>query len=243
MPDFRTQLYARYVSDFKGSDPRDALEGVRSYFAWCDARYLPLLEDIPRDEPVLEIGCGPGLMLEYLRTQGFSDAAGIDVSEEQVNIAKAQGLDARVADVFECLKSAKGGYAAILAIDFVEHFSKDELMRLVPEIQSALRPGGHLIVQTPNGEGLFPHGIVYGDLTHLTIFTPNSLTQLLRLWGFEGFRFVETAPVAKNLKGRIRTLAWAAVRQCANAVRIAETGAAQDIWTANMICRCVKSSS
>lgn len=242
MPDFRTHLYERYVSTFKGSDPREAPDGVKSFFAWCDKRYLPLLEDIPRDEPVLEIGCGPGLMLEYLRSHGFRSLEGIDLSEEQIEIAKAHGLDARTADVFEFLESAKERYAAILAIDFVEHFSKEELMRLVPNIQGALRPGGHLILQTPNGGGLLPHSVVYGDLTHLTIFTPNSLTQLLRLWGFDEFRFSETGPVAKNVKGRLRSLAWAAARQCANAIRIAETGAGQDIWTANMICRCVKSS-
>ncbi len=240
LSDFRAELYERYVSAFKGSDAEPSSADLASYFNWCQYKYLPLFDGLPKDTPILELGCGPGDMLEYLRQCGFSAAEGIDLSEEQVQIAKDRGLNARVADVFECLESVPQRYRVILAVDFVEHFSKDELMRLVPAIRTALEPGGTLIVQTPNGEGLFSNQVVYGDLTHLTIFTPESLKQLFRLWGFDAFHFVETGPAPANWKGKLRVLAWNLITRCANLVRKIESGKTQSIWTENMICRCTK---
>ena len=179
-------------------------------------------------------------MLAFLGEAGFSEVVGIDLSEEQVEIAVRRGLDATVADVFESLAAARGRFNVIMAIDFMEHFSKDELVRLVPALYDALEPNGYLILQTPNGQGLFPHQVAYGDLTHLTIFTPSSLQQLLRLFGFGDFQFGETGPVAANWKGRLRGVAWGFVKAALNAVRMVEAGKSQAIWTENMICRCQK---
>lgn len=237
MSNFRSELYRRYVSTFKGQAPRRVEEDLSGFFAWCDHKYAPLVEALPRDGAVLELGCGPGHMMTWLRRLGFTRIEGIDISAEQVDIALAAGLDASVADVFDVLEGGKR-WRAILALDFFEHFSKDELMRMMPAIRDALEPGGVLILQTPNGAGLFPHQIVYGDLTHMTIFTPESMRQLLTLSGFEDARFSETGPAPKDLKGRLRLLAWRGIRGTANLVRAIETGKTQQIWTENLICRC-----
>jgi 2-polyprenyl-3-methyl-5-hydroxy-6-metoxy-1,4-benzoquinol methylase len=241
--DFRTELYERYVSTFKGSDAPTSSADRSAYFGWCHYKYLPLIEGLPRDGPILELGCGPGDMLEFLGRSGFSSVEGIDLSEEQVQIAKERGLNARVGDVSEFLESTPQRYRVILAVDFMEHFTKDELMRLVPMIRGALEPGGYLILQTPNGQGLFSNQVVYGDLTHLTIFTPESLKQLFRLSGFDEFLFVETGPTPRNLRGKLRALAWRTITWCANLVRKIESGKTQTIWTENMICRCTKTVS
>ena len=48
-----------------------------------------------------------------------------------------------------------------------------------------------MLVQTANGAGLFPAQVIYGDLTHMTIFTPHSLAQLLRASGFVDLAFTD----------------------------------------------------
>jgi hypothetical protein len=93
------------------------------------------------------------------------------------------------------------------------------------------------VLQTPNGAALFGGQIIYGDLTHMTIFNPNSLSQLLRRTGFADVTFRETAPVAKNAIGLVRLVIWSVARSVANLVRAAETGAGQAIWTQNQLCR------
>ncbi|MGQ0671032.1 MAG: class I SAM-dependent methyltransferase, partial [Actinomycetota bacterium] len=145
MPDlsFRDELYGRYVSTFKASD-YSKLDGkaLRSYFAWCDYKYLPLLERCDRRVPVLELGCGGGLTMDYLKRVGFTSVEGIDISQEQIEVARARGLDVTAADVFEYVDPRQETYGAIVALDFIEHFTKDEVLRLLTSVYRALKDGG-----------------------------------------------------------------------------------------------------
>jgi SAM-dependent methyltransferase len=234
--DFRAPLYRRYVSTFKSApDLR-----VEPPIVWWDHKYLPLLADLERDAPILEIGCGSGGLLGYLRRRGFSHALGIDISEEQVALARRGGAQAELADALAFLDDHPGGFDAILAVDVLEHLRRDELIRLAGLLASALRPGGRLIVQTANGAGLFPRQVIYGDLTHLTIFTPESLGQLLRGAGFQDLTFYETGPIPIRIRGKVDTFLWAAIKRVANTVRSIEAGKKQAIWTENFICRAFK---
>jgi len=124
----------------------------------------------------------------------------------------------------------------IIALDFIEHFSKDELLILAKLFFDSLRKGGRLILQTVNGEGLFPNQYIYGDLTHLTIFTTSSMQQLLRLVGFDNFQFTEV-----DLVRRARSkLLWKFVKFVTNTILRIESGRSQTLWTESMICCCEK---
>jgi SAM-dependent methyltransferase len=236
--DFRAALYGRYVSTFRG----ESALGGDAAFAWWDHKYLPLLDDLERSAPVLDIGCGAGELLAYLERRGFSHARGIDISAEQIALARERGVNAEIADAFEFLEQNQNQnqFAAILAVDVLEHFARDELVRLAPLLHAALAPGGRVVVQTANGAGLFPRQVIYGDLTHMTIFTPESLAQLLRPVGFGEFGFYETGPIPIRVRGKIDVALWAGLKAVANAVRSVEAGKRQAIWTENFICRCFK---
>jgi SAM-dependent methyltransferase len=239
--EFRSELYRQYVSGFKGLDgPTDA-QSFQSYLAWCRFKYGPLLAEVSREAPVLEVGCGPGHLLLYLLEEGFTRARGIDVSTEQVQIALERGLDAEVADVFDFLRRAPK-CQVVLAIDFIEHFYRDELLELLRLIYGVLVNDGRLIIQTPNGEGLFSRQVIYADLTHLTILSPSSLRQALHGVGFRDIRFEETGPVPKDVNGKGRLILWKVVKLVANLIRTIETGKTQSIWTENLICVARKGS-
>ena len=184
-----------------------------------------------------EIGCGAGYFIDFLSGQGFQDVAGLDISAEQIELARARGVNATQADVFEVLPDRAGTYAAIIAIDFLEHFSRAELARLAPLIRRALAPGGRFITQTPNGQALHGGAVIHGDLTHLTIFTPRSLDQLLRTHGFVDILSMETALPGSRLGWPIRRALWSVVRQVANSVKRIEGVRSERIWTQNFICR------
>ncbi len=235
MSDLRSELYEKYVSTFKGEQTSF---NQRSYWRWCDFRLKPWIFDLQPDASVLEIGCGPGYMLGYLSSLGYRNVQGIDVSAEQVELATTAGYNAQVLDVFVALDGALGKYDLILAFDFLEHFTREELGRLVCSLSRALKPGGRFIAQTPNGEGFHSTQIIYGDLTHCTILTPGAFRQLFRLGGFQQFEFKETGPVPKNVVGLIRTVLWRITRILLNLVRRIETGKVQAIWTENMLCQC-----
>ena len=234
--DFRGRLYERYVSTFKAEHSA----GADGSAAWWDHKFLPLLDDLDRSAPILDVGCGGGGLLVYLGRRGFSHATGIDISAEQVAIAQQRGVAATVADAFEFLAQHADHFQAIVAVDVLEHFTRDELFHLAPLLSAALRPGGRLLVQTANGAGLFPGQVIYGGLTHMTIFTPQTLAQLLRPHGFDAFTFSETGPIPLRLRGRLDVAMWGAIKAAVNLVRYVETGKRQAIWTENFICRAFK---
>lgn len=90
MDEVRREAYARYVSSFKKERavPTPAQRAAR--LAWMRAKYLALLEGLVPDAPILEIGCGAGDLLDFLASCGFRKVHGIDLSQEQVDLARAQ---------------------------------------------------------------------------------------------------------------------------------------------------------
>jgi cyclopropane fatty-acyl-phospholipid synthase-like methyltransferase len=234
--DFRKTLYRSYVSTFKTF----RAEHTESSDEWWDHKYLPLLADLPRDAPILEIGCGDGALLAYLGRRGFSHGRGIDISAEQVTLAARRKVNAVQDDALTYLHDHAGEYRAVVAVDVLEHFTRDENLALATGIFESITLGGRLLIQTANGAGLFPGQVIHGDLTHQTIFTPESLAQLLRSVGFGDLSFYETGPVPLRARGKLDVALWTAIKALANTVRHIETGKRQAIWTENFICRAFK---
>jgi 2-polyprenyl-3-methyl-5-hydroxy-6-metoxy-1,4-benzoquinol methylase len=232
--DFRAKLYESYVSSFKESNRTDSPQDVAEFQKWADHRYLPHL-DVSRSASILEIGCGHGRMLRYLKANGFEEVIGIDVSKEQIDIAKTSGLRAEQADIFEYLHNHPVAFDVIIAIDVVEHFTKSELLEMLPMVHAALKPSGVVLIQTVNGEGLFSGQIMHGDLTHMTILNESSLTQLLKYSGFLEPRFSEAAPIASGFVGSLRADLWTVLKWLLNGLRQIENGKTQRLWTENMI--------
>ena len=234
MADFRGDVYAKYVSSFKGGAATRDERALRYYLRWCEIKYGPFLKALPPGGRVLDLGCGSGDVMRLLVRRGF-DAEGIDISEEQISLAVAAGLNAQTADAFEFLASRQQTYDGIVAVDFIEHFAKEELLRLLAAIRAALKPGGWLLIQTPNGQGLFANTVVYGDLSHLTILTPRSLRQALALGGFENVDVYEAGPAPLGVGGTLRSAVWPVLRGAGRLVRAVETSRVTSVLTENMI--------
>jgi len=232
--DFRGTLYERYVSTFKAASSAEAS------VHWWDHKYLPLLGDVDRGAPVLEVGCGDGRLLEYLARRGFTSTTGVDISPEQAFLAQRRGVHAECNDALTYLTDHVSEFGAVIAVDVLEHLTRDELVPLARKLHGALQPHGRLLVQTANGAGLFPGQVIYGDLTHQTVFTPESLSQLLTHAGFVNLTFYETGPIPIRLRGRLNVLLWSGIKRLANAARYVETGKRQAIWTENFICQAIK---
>jgi ubiquinone/menaquinone biosynthesis C-methylase UbiE len=103
---------------------------------------------------LLEVGCGPGIMLPDLLALGF-DVRAIDVSAEMIRRAEqrmtghplARRCRLAVGDV-ERLEFGEGAFDAVLAMGVLEYLPAcDGALR---EMVRVLRPGGHLVLTVPN---------------------------------------------------------------------------------------------
>jgi SAM-dependent methyltransferase len=237
---FRTEFYKKYNSTFKVHITDFDKKSIEEAWKWYDFKYLPLLKKFPASSAILELGCGRGYMLEYLMKHGYNNLKGVDISEEQIKLASAKGFDVTVSDALGYLRNSEDKFKIIIALDFVEHFYKEELIPLFKKIYDNLDQGGIFIFHTPNGQSIISPKLIYGDLTHLTIFTPNSALQLLKLIGFDSITFFETGPAPKNFIGIVRLILWKMLKLVFNFLRLVESGTKEKILTQNFICVAVK---
>jgi len=136
-----------------------ALESeVRGTRAEAQARskvYLPL---IPREGPVLDLGCGRGEWLELLRQEGIA-ARGAERNRLLVAECRERRLEVEQAEALESLaRTPDRSLGAVTVLRLVEHFPLPHLVRLLDEVARVLRPGGTAIFETPNPENLLVAG-------------------------------------------------------------------------------------
>ncbi|MFN8530132.1 MAG: class I SAM-dependent methyltransferase [Anaerolineae bacterium] len=94
---------------------------------------------------VLDLGCGNGMISEYLADRTGAEVTGLDYSLEAIAQARTRAQSDRLR--FECgdinaLKLPPAAYDAIVLIDSI-YFSSN-YARTIRELGAALRPGGRL---------------------------------------------------------------------------------------------------
>ena len=221
--DYRQRIYARYASVFKaGSDSIDeaAIDRWGAAYDTYLAGWLPE----SRDAAIADLACGPGWLLRFFVRRGYRDVGGIDVSPEQVALARRHSPEVAAGDLLEFLRAHRDRFDLLTGFDIIEHLRKDEVLDFLEACHGALRPGGRLVLQTPNGESPFGGAVRYGDFTHETCFTPPLLGQLLALTGFAAAELRETRPVVRGAASLVRAALWSALRQALRLWNLAETG-------------------
>jgi len=103
---------------------------------------------------LLEVGCGPALMMPELVVMGF-EAHGIDVSGEMIRRARQRmaghPLEKRCSfsvDDVERMHIAEGSYDAVLCMGVLEYLPR--YSRALAEISRVLKPGGIAVLALPN---------------------------------------------------------------------------------------------
>ena len=145
------------------------------------AQYIHFL---PKFGPILDIGCGSGLMLEVLYDHGLN-AHGIDLDPEKVTACTRKRLDALEADALKFLKTTSNEYAGIVCSHIVEHLWPDEVIKLFELSFQRSQPNGVLIVLTPNPSNL--HVITKSfwlDASHKRPYPNELLEKMLISTGF-----------------------------------------------------------
>lgn len=176
--------YARYYQRWNDADPETETRRL-DYFQ----RLLGTMRPEDLSQPVLDVGCGCGHLLEVLRRSGCSSLLGVDRDPDLVAATRARGLNAElVEDAVDHLLAAGGRYALICACDVLEHFPRERQLPLVRALAGALRPGGQLLLSVPNANSAIAARWRYNDLTHYASFTECSLDHILHLGGLQDIR-------------------------------------------------------
>jgi 2-polyprenyl-3-methyl-5-hydroxy-6-metoxy-1,4-benzoquinol methylase len=213
MSDFKRRIYQAYRTTTSRNpySPRtNALRGnTKAMFESRWGRFLPTDKEVP----ILDVACGSGEFLLFLRQKGYRQLAGIDLSHEQVQAAKDMGLDSVLqTDALSYLTDHAAYYAMISAFSFLEHLTRDELFAHLDAVVAALQPDGVFLGVVPNAKGPFGSYVHYADITHELSFTPESIVQIAAVVGLEPIYIGECGPVLHSPVSFLRWLAWQSIR-------------------------------
>ncbi len=150
--------------------------------------YLPFVEPLKTlyEAPeILDLGCGRGEWLDILEYNGFQ-AKGVDLDEGMLMACRELNLDVCQADALDYLQGlAADSLCVISAFHVVEHISFETLRQLVDEAHRVLKPGGLLILETPNSENLVVGtSDFYLDPTHQRPLPAQLLSFVVEYAGF-----------------------------------------------------------
>jgi len=163
-----------------------------------------ILRDRPAPAVVLDVGCGDGSALAVAATQNPEHQfAGIDWSADALSQARARGLTVVRGTIETRLPVADDAADVVIMSELIEHLVDPD--GAVAEVWRVLRPGGALLLSTPNlaawyNRGLLAAGIqpVFSEVSlravfgrpgsvvagHLRLFTRRALTEFLTASGF-----------------------------------------------------------
>ncbi len=186
---------------------------------------LPWLPPEPSGR-IVELACGHGSLLHWLRSRGYTEVVGIDSSPEQVALAKTSGTQVICGEVNEWFcKQEPDSIDCFLAVDLIEHLPKDDFMLMLSEIVRTLRPGGSCILRFPNGDSPFVGRNLFNDITHVWTYTPNCLCSLAAMHGYGRVEFLDESltglrdhrwlkvPLARISRALLRMWVCAATRE------------------------------
>jgi 2-polyprenyl-3-methyl-5-hydroxy-6-metoxy-1,4-benzoquinol methylase len=177
-----SQLYEEdsdYISDLSVAANHKAL------LMWNHAMAIPHLYELGNHKAldVLDIGCFNGFFVKELRDRGFN-AIGLDFNRKALEFGRrVYGLGDFILDKsLHDLIIDKQRFDAITIFEVIEHL--ENYTELIEQATSLLRPGGVLIISTPNQKMSWRPQLDFPP-HHLSRFSPESLKRLMNYHGFE----------------------------------------------------------
>jgi 2-polyprenyl-6-hydroxyphenyl methylase/3-demethylubiquinone-9 3-methyltransferase len=156
-----------------------------------------------RGSRVLDVGCGGGILSEYLAAAG-AEVTGIDANPDLIAVARAHALQSNVEIRYECLSiealgaSTAEGYDVITCMELLEHVPDPR--RMIGACARCLRADGHLFLstinRTPRAYALAVLGAEYvlkllprGTHDYARFIRPSELARWARSAGLEAAEF------------------------------------------------------
>lgn len=191
---------------------------------------------------VLDLACGDGDFVALLRANGVP-AIGIERDPAFCREAARRGIPLQQGDVFEFLAQAGAErYDGMFTAHLVEHLPYPRVLELFGLAFHALRPGGILVVATPNARSLYAHlEDFYKHFSHVTFYHPDLLGFLLSVAGFTvhevGENTLMPAPLFGDLRLELERLRQGALPPPKTRNPLRRLRRRVEVWTARYVLR------
>lgn len=163
------------------------IEGMKSSEAW-ETIYRNRLNTVQRHSrkgKILDLGCGIADFLRYAKSKGW-DVQGVEISKFSADYSRKR-LHVKVfMGTLEQAKFKDSSFDAITMVEVIEHLPNP--MDTLRYCYKALKPGGVIVIQTGNIDGLYSRmkgsSWPYYLAGHLTYFSKKTIRRALEDAGF-----------------------------------------------------------
>jgi 2-polyprenyl-3-methyl-5-hydroxy-6-metoxy-1,4-benzoquinol methylase len=139
----------------------------------------------------VDIGCGRGDLIDHLLRAGFP-AYGMDQSQSSISTVLARFRDN---PLFLGAGNEPPQAETAFMLEVVEHMNDEALDQALGAARRLLKPGGHLVVTTPNEEDLDASkvmcaecGCIFHRIQHVRSWSARTLRARLESAGFQAIR-------------------------------------------------------
>ena len=135
---------------------------------------------------LLDVGCGNGRYLSTMRSLGW-DVQGVELSENGLKVCQQAGLTVHHGDLLSA-EFANDSFDLITVRHVIEHIREPHPFMM--ELARILKPGGRLMIETPNSDAL-GRAILGANWfanevpRHLILFAPDNLVRLANEHGLQ----------------------------------------------------------
>lgn len=139
------------INDFQKIYVEDAYNMIAKSFdttrAYMWNKTAEFLNDITEKDCVVDVGCGNGKNMIYLKNKGYYNLKGCDISEKQVEICKSKKLDVIKADN-TCLPYNDNQFDYVLSVAVIHHLTTNDLREnAIRELVRICKPNGKIFIQ------------------------------------------------------------------------------------------------
>jgi len=161
--------------------------------SWHQLKFQRVLETFSSHKPesIIDIGCFAGSFLSLCKPEQFPRQLGVDILADQIEYSKSHYATSfrefRYIRKLTDLVSFKETFDNLTSIEVIEHLSHVDLRSFFDAAFHLLRPGGRMVITTPNYCSLWPvlefclnkfSDINYAE-QHVTKFTVFNIEKLL----------------------------------------------------------------
>jgi ubiquinone/menaquinone biosynthesis C-methylase UbiE len=134
-----------------------------------------ILEQIPPDAKVLDVGCGVGRLSKLIKQQRNADLTCLDFSEWALAQLQQEGFKT-VCSALPNIPLPDNRFDIAVATEVFEHLDYPE--KTIAQMVRVVKPGGIVMCSVPN-DTLHPHE----ELEHQQIYTVEKITTILSKYG------------------------------------------------------------
>jgi len=195
------EIYHDHAYEFERSGRADALVDGRPH----GERVISQLTQHIQPGKLLDVGCGSGELMRQAQRLGW-EVEGVELAPHLADAARKRGLAVKTGTL-EDAHYPDATFDAATFLDVVEHLEKP--VDALVEIHRILRPGGILVMETPNWDSIYRRLLrrwwaALQPRLHLLYLEPRSAAHMLKLGGFQTVDITTEIVALLSSEGRAR---------------------------------------